>query len=422
MISKLFNTTCGRSTAANEALHLALGAAGGQTVVLALSPVLTRIFRPEEIGVLGVFTGSVAVLSVIAPLGYEQAILGARHRSEAFRFLAAAIMSGIALSILLPSAGYLIANLIGHPLGPWFMAPILAVGTIPAIVSSSAQGWYIRERSIKTVGISSFVNLAGRTVLQIVSGFLGAGVVGLIGGEIAGRLLALVVLDRHNVLIRAFRTGLRYPGAILHQMRIGHRFALYQMPSSALDTILAWLPLPLVAFTYGAEWAGIVTLIQRIGTAPASLIGQSLVQIYHHRAALYVNTDRPALLRITLRLVLLFTMAFLPVWLLLIAFAPALFGFVFGEIWRPAGTVAAIWAPSTLLQIFGQIASRLLILVNRQVVRLVANIAQIGALLVTIATAAGLGYTLPIALGASISFSAVIYGLFMATALYHYRR
>lgn len=411
-----------RSSAMHQAGLLAAGAAGGQLIVLVLSPLLTRLYTPEDLGVLGVFSAVVAVLSVILPLGYDQAILGARRRSEATTYLAVSLLASLGLGLLTIPILWAGMTVLGLPQGNGLLAPLVVAGTFLAVCSTSAQAWYIRERAIGTVGFGSFVNMSSRTVIQLICGLAGTGVGGLIGGEVSGRLLAVAVLDRRGVVPRALRHGWRHRRPLWRQALQGRAFALFQMPSSALDIVLIWMPLPLVALAYGPEWAGIVTLVQRIGTAPASLIGQSLVQIYHQRAVQYVAADRPALLRLTVLLFVGATALFLPVWLVLWRFGPDSFALVFGEDWRSAGAIAAVWSPLVLLQIMAQVASRMLILVHRQVVRLVANTAQVIATPAILLTAAHLGTGPVVALGATVVGGALIYVIYIGSALWHYRR
>ncbi|WP_332689155.1 hypothetical protein, partial [Devosia sp.] len=98
------------------------------------------------------------------------------------------------------------------------------------------------------------------------------------------------------------------------------------------------------------------------------------------------------------------------------------FALVFGENWRSAGAVAAVWSPLVLLQIMAQVASRMLILVHRQVVRLVANAAQVIVTPTALLTAAHLGAGPVLALGATVAGGALIYVIYVGSALWHYRR
>jgi O-antigen/teichoic acid export membrane protein len=373
------------------------------------------------LGVLGVFSALVAVMSVVVPLGYDQAILGARSRSEAMNYLAGALFASLALCMLLAPVLWVgLPMLDGFP-HSWQFVPLAVAGTLLAVCTTAAQAWYIRERSITIVGIGAFVNMSSRTLVQIASGAAGAGVCGLVGGEVTGRVLTIAVLDRKRIVLRALRLGWRRPRLIWTQMQQGRTFALFQMPSSALDIVLVWMPLPLVALAYGPEWAGIVTLVQRIGTAPASLIGQSLVQIYHQRAARFAHADRPALLRLTVILFVVVLALFLPIWLVLWFVGPDGFAFVFGENWRNAGMVAAIWAPLVVLQILAQVASRMLILIHRQVVRLIANSVLVIAMPAILLTCAHFGTPPVEALAATVAGNSLIYVVFIGSALWHFR-
>ena len=50
------------------------GTAAGQLVSLLLSPALTRIYSPQQFGVLSVYTALLTILVVIASLRYELTI------------------------------------------------------------------------------------------------------------------------------------------------------------------------------------------------------------------------------------------------------------------------------------------------------------------------------------------------------------
>ncbi|MCS5582709.1 MAG: oligosaccharide flippase family protein, partial [Pseudomonadales bacterium] len=53
---------------------LAGGTAAGQLIVIAASPILTRLYSPEDFGMLAVYGGVLGILGVIASLRYQLAI------------------------------------------------------------------------------------------------------------------------------------------------------------------------------------------------------------------------------------------------------------------------------------------------------------------------------------------------------------
>ncbi|MGQ9623675.1 MAG: lipopolysaccharide biosynthesis protein, partial [Candidatus Caldatribacteriaceae bacterium] len=55
-------------------LLLAGGTALGQAVTVLVSPILTRLYSPEDFGVFGVYASLLGIVAVIASLRYEYAI------------------------------------------------------------------------------------------------------------------------------------------------------------------------------------------------------------------------------------------------------------------------------------------------------------------------------------------------------------
>ena len=64
-----------KSEFSRNVLTLMTGTTIAQAIPIAISPILTRIYTPEDFGVFALFIGVVGVISVIATLTYEQAII-----------------------------------------------------------------------------------------------------------------------------------------------------------------------------------------------------------------------------------------------------------------------------------------------------------------------------------------------------------
>jgi len=72
-------------------LKLASGTALGQGLVIASTPIITRLYSPDEMGVLGIFMAFAGFVSVGIGLRYEIAIVSASNQREADHLLAAAL-------------------------------------------------------------------------------------------------------------------------------------------------------------------------------------------------------------------------------------------------------------------------------------------------------------------------------------------
>src|SRR5579859_6097194 len=69
------------------------GAAGGQAVSLLLSPLLTRLYSPQEFGTLSVYSAIVAILVVISSLRYELALPLVRDDEDAVNLMAVCLVA-----------------------------------------------------------------------------------------------------------------------------------------------------------------------------------------------------------------------------------------------------------------------------------------------------------------------------------------
>lgn len=89
-LSTIFNRPLGK---------LAVGSVGGYTIVLLLSPVMTRLYTPEEFGQFAIFSSIVAVASVFMSLSLELGILSAKRRSEASRYAFLAVATVVVMTL-----------------------------------------------------------------------------------------------------------------------------------------------------------------------------------------------------------------------------------------------------------------------------------------------------------------------------------
>src|SRR5690606_1008752 len=69
------------------------GATGGQMISLLLSPILTRLYAPEQFGILSVYLAALSILTVIASLRYEIALPLVENDADAVNLVAVCLCS-----------------------------------------------------------------------------------------------------------------------------------------------------------------------------------------------------------------------------------------------------------------------------------------------------------------------------------------
>jgi O-antigen/teichoic acid export membrane protein len=329
--------------------------AGGTTFaqglgILAL-PFLTRIYTPEEFGVLGVFTALLGITSVIACLRYEIAIpLPESDKSAAnliaLSLLCLAVTTLLVTAVALPFSGQ-IAALMNTPILSkhlWLLPFAVAVTGAYGVF----QYWATRKKAFKRIARTRVEQAVGGVSTQLLLGWAGAGTLGLIAGQIVSNGAGFFGLAR-----RAYtedREALRgINSADMKSVAIEYdRFPKYSTFESLANTAGVQLPMILIAsFASGVE-VGYLMLTMRIMQAPMGLIGSSISQVYLSRA---VEEHRNGSLGdFTARTI--GGLAKIGVGPIIFAgiIAPSVFGLIFGAKWGRAGELLAWMSPWFVLQ------------------------------------------------------------------------
>jgi len=319
---------------------LAGGAAFGQGITVLVSPVLTRLYTPDDFGVFGVYASILGIVTVVASLRYEYAIPlpeedGVAANIVALCFVVLLGMTGL-ISVAIGFTGRQLVSWANAPeLGPYlwlFPLGILGAGTYQIL-----NYWAVRKRDFPRISRTRISRGVGRAVVQVGAGALTGGALGLLLGQLTGETagsasLGLSAWKRDRAALSA--VGLAPMRQAARRFR---RFPLLLSWAGLLDALGLQLPQLLLAAFYGAEVAGWFALGQRAIAAPLNIVVDSVAQVFFGEAA-QMSRDQPrAVKRLFFRLAKrLAVLGGLPV-AVICALAPWLFGAVFGPGWVPAG-------------------------------------------------------------------------------------
>jgi O-antigen/teichoic acid export membrane protein len=382
----------GRPGFARTVAVLAGGAAAAQVINAGVSPFLTRLYSPVEIGQFGLFLAFVQVATVATSLRYEQAIVMPARSADAARLVALATGLIPLMSIL--SAG-LLAALIAFDIGgygtlPLLAAPLAGLGLAAFGVLTVLRYWLIRDDRYRLISQVQVMQSAGRAVAQIGFGVLSGGILGLLVGDILGRMFGLWSAIR--AAGGAAIAARRLPGSTTAAMaRAYWRFPALGTPSSLLNATAASLPVPLVAATFDLTLAGYLALVQRVLGLPLSVIGASVGDATLARVAEHARSDPQAALPLFRRLTISLLLVGLPIAAGLAIFGPWAFGIVFGPGWEAAGTVAALMAPWLVAALIVSPLSRVALVYQAQGTKLVYDVLALAAVVVSIVGGAAAG-------------------------------
>lgn len=355
----------------------------GQLLILASSPLLTRLFTPAEFGVYAVFTALTGIFGNVLSLRYELAVPIAKNDRDAAALIAAAILCVIASCLITApfswfGADWLAAKTEMPELSSLLWAVPVTITMLSATETSSY--WLVYRGDFRLNAMGRLVQSAAQSSLQVLFGLLGFTAAGMVLGYALGYLVRLAHMMVS--LSPADRTLLVRPawGAVARNARENWQYPAYSAPSALLEASTQLLPPIFLAMLFGPSMAGLFALGQRLMGLPIRLFAQAARQVFLGEAA---QRDSRALFRLFKKSSLLFLgVGLVGVAPVLIA-GPALFAFVFGEPWRSAGEIVQLLVPLYLARFVVTPVSQTLNILGRQKLHLISSSADFALMLTT---------------------------------------
>lgn len=375
-------------------------------------PVLSRLYEPAHFGLLSVLSSTLGMLTVAACLRYELAIALPRDPGDADQLLVLALLVVTALSVVtglgVAVAPARVLGLLRQPgLQPYLW--MIPVGLWLAGAYAALQAWYVRQAAFHTLARARIAQSGGSAGLQVASGWLGAGPVGLLLGQLANTGIACVAL-----LPGAWRALRRPQWAALRRLAVQHhRFPLYSTAEALANSASVYLPVILIAAFAGPAEAGFLGMAMYVAQAPMSLIGNSISQVFLSRAAQEHRDGQLATFAAQVFGGLVKAGAG-PLVALGIA-APPICALLFGAGWARTGWLVSWMTPWFLLQFLVVPMATTLHICSRQRIALVLQIVGLAIRLggVWLLWALGLGH---VSEGYAVT-GALFYGLYLAVVL-----
>lgn len=355
-MKRLINRVAGegeRGRLAKAFTALVGGTALGQLLPVLISPLLARLFAPEEIGVLGAFALLLTFLSPVACGRYDLSIPVAKDSREALEALAAALVFTTGMSFVVGGAmvfaGPWVAEAIGRPsAGRSFL--LLPVSLWMVGVYQALNYWAIREREYTLTAKTKLVQGVSLGVAQVIAGFLRSGQLGLILADLVGRTAGQATLARQVwKRDKAELLSLRWAGVRATARRF-RDYPFYAAPAALIHAAAMALPGLILGGIYGVHILGLFFFGFRYIWTPVSTVGLSLAQMFTGEGATLAKTDPGRLQRSYWGLVKRSAIFGAVVFGLIALFGRPVFEFVFGAGYAEAGTYAQVLAAGWYVQ------------------------------------------------------------------------
>lgn len=352
------------------------GTALAQSFNLMLAPVLTRLYLPVSFGQYALFVSFLNVAMVGVSLRYELGIVAARTEQKAAQLAFAAFLFSLPTSVIGAGALFLFVHYswLGFNSLPSYTAALMAIALVFVSGFSVFRYWFVRQEQFRCVSQAIVAQNGVRSVSHAAMGALGAGLVGLLVGELLGRSAGMT---------RMFRTAWPkikasvfpiHRGSFSEVLRENIQFPVYSLPSSLVDSAATNAYIPLVVWYYGATAGGHFALVQRVLAVPLVLISASVADAFQARLALHMRNKPERVVQLFQRTSAGLVCLGLTPTVLLVFYAQPTFRIFFGQEWSVAGRMAAIIAPFFLAQFVVSPLSRLVFVLDGQRLKLIYDV------------------------------------------------
>ena len=344
-------------------LTVSSGTVVAQVVAILFQPVISRLYTPEDMGILANFVAITTILSVIASGSYESAVVLPENKKEAN----AVVFAGFSIAFLFGTFCTLICVLFKTQ-----VMDLLALNNIPPIwfyliglyvaiigIDNVLHRYAIRNAHYKIIAQTQVTQQIGNNVVKTVLGFVSKGPVGLFIGTVfsqIARACRLLLGERKSLFEKS-----NFPNVndIVITIKRYKKFPLVTSWSVLLNSVSVQLPVIMITKLFSSETSGAYAMANRMLNLPMVLIGASVANVFLQKSA-EVRSDIQNLQKLTneiyrklllLGALCMSTVCFWGDWL---------FPFVLGSNWGTAGVFSqrlSFWllfvlATSPLSQIY----------------------------------------------------------------------
>lgn len=271
--------------------HLLSANIVAQAIGLIVYPILTRIYSPEDFGLLNLFLSIGGILTLVALAEYYYAIVLAKDNERAH----AVVQICVSLLLIMVICLFLTTPLSGH-IADVFNTPGLAAywWLMPLFVAFTGAWnilnyWYIR--------CSEFKRVSGYQISQsiLASGCkIGLGYAGFLQG---GMILSMVIAPLMSLVISvslAWKKCLRGLQCVpwresMNVAKEYKNFPLFNLPRGLVNLIGGYLPVLLLTPVFGSAEVGLWSMAVLLGFAPISMITKSLYQTFYQHVNLKIQ-------------------------------------------------------------------------------------------------------------------------------------
>jgi O-antigen/teichoic acid export membrane protein len=352
-----------------------------QAIPIAISPILTRIYSPDDFGVFALYVSFSVILSSIATARYELAVMLPKNDNDAFSLVVLSVLIALLMSVVIFLILYIfnlqiVDYLNNKDISNWlFFVPITVFLTG---IYQSLYYWNLRNKNFKVVSVSNVTQGIGASSSNVLYGFSGFGYLGLVSGGITGLLLAVGILIKRffnkkhtynfNISVsKIFLMGGKYS-----------KFPKYDMPSTVAYSIYNNFTIIFLSKFFESTVVGMYFFAQRILKKPFMFFVSAYSDAFYQKIS--VNQDKSYISNeinsysdkvIKITFIPFFLMVYLSIYYVV---------FMFGDEWKDLYKYLYVISTNIYLSILMSPYTHVLKVINKQEVSLYGNMLKLSGM------------------------------------------
>lgn len=324
-------------------LTLVSSALFAQILALLLTPILTRLYSPEEFGVFTAFISYSGTLAAFIFLSLELAIVKSKSSRELSSVLGLMLvvsiflLSILSITIYSESAFY---TLIGFD-KLFDIKVLVLLGVLFSATNLVLNQFITRKEQFSVYATSQVSFVALRFVFSYLFFYFGFTQYGLVFGFTLATILIIIYLA-YRAEIHKERLSLKMRSTLV-AFRKHSDLIFFNTPASLINTILISFPVFFIFKLYGLEAAGFFGLAFRMVQLPITLVNKAMGQVMYKR---FIDLrGKPKDIRAFVFKNILVLSSSFPCFIAVYIFGRDIFSFIFGNGWGRAGDMASLMSP-----------------------------------------------------------------------------
>lgn len=362
----MLNKLKSKSEFSRNIFTLITGTTIAQAVPIVISPILTRIYTPEDFGFLAFYLFAMTFLANLATGKYEMSIYLLQRNSVAKEMLEVSLFLATIFSVFLLIIVILFGEIIISEFD--FQHNILWFYILPfaVLITASYQSMnhlYVRMSKFKKLSINRIVQSSTNGVISISLGLQNL-LYGLIIAQLISQFIVSILIFKNYKFSSMSKYRIKKYILLMKKYR---NFPKHMLFSNIINNLSTNMPIIILTSNFGLAFSGYYSFVQKVLGIPLNIIGNSFSEVFKQKASNeYIKNGNCINIFLSV-FKKLFLISFIPFFVFYLI-APALFSFVFGESWKVAGEYAQILTPMFFINFITMPISSVALFANKTIV------------------------------------------------------